>query len=217
MRIREILPNVAKGVKRLMDYPFSENDDDQVSSSQSGPYGDHWDVLWLGHCGCLGPYDGRIYSFNDLTAPPKWAEFSRVATDPSRPYVRPDNLRIVHQIEDIMCTYAYAVTLEGARKLREAGQESWLPWDNRLRDICIGDRSIRCATVTPQIFGAAYSKTTMGYADETETPPPEANPDNEGKGPTPGLAIQISARRNSHLPWGVSPASWIREWSSTDV
>ena len=204
-----------------MDYPFSDDDDDdyQGPSFQSGPYGDHWDVLWLGHCGCLGPYEGRLYSFNDSTAPPRWAEYSRVSTDPSHPYARPDNLRIVHQIEDIMCTYAYAVTLEGARKLREAGQESWLPWDNRLRDICIDDRSVRCATVTPQVFGAAYSKTTMGYTDEleTETLPPSMNPYNEGRGPTPGLAIQISARRNSHLPRGISPAYWIREWPSTDV
>ena len=195
-----------------MDSPVSEDDDDQIPSSQSGPYGDHWDVLWLGHCGCLGPYEEHLYSFNDTTAPPRWAEYSRVATDPTRPYTRPDNLRIVHQIEDIMCTYAYAVTLEGARKLRELGRESWLPWDNRLRDICIGESSVRCATVTPPAFGAAYSKTTMGYTGKEDTPPAEINPDNERRGPTPGAGIQISARRNSHLPLGISPASWIREW-----
>ena len=211
MRIRDILPMVAKGVKRVLDYPFSENDDHDAPSSQSGPYGDHWDVLWLGHMGSGGPYDGRVYTFNDSTAPPRRAEFSLVATDPLDQYVRPDNVRIVHEIHDSFGSYAYAVSLEGARKLRKAGQESFIPWDNRLSEICTQLPSVRCATVTPQLFTTAYSKSTMAYIDGV-TPPPATNPDNEGRGPTPGPAIQISARRNSHLPHGVSPASWIREW-----
>lgn len=197
-----------------MDYTFTEDndddDDDQASSSQSSPYGDYWDVLWLGHCGALGPYQGRVYSFNDSTAPPKKFEYAILGTDPPDPYERPDNLRAVHPIYWTLCTYAYAVTLKGARKLRNAGQKSSEPWDLRLNNICRDIPSVRCASVSPQLFTAAFSPTTIDY--DGQMLPALTNPDNDKLGPIPGPAIQISARRNSQLAPGVSPQSWILEW-----
>lgn len=195
-----------------MDYPFSEDDDDQAPSSQSGPYGDRWDVLWLGHCGSMGPFEGRVYQFNDSTAPPGQFEYTIVGADPPDPYIRPDNLRLVYELKWNVCTYAYAVTTDGARKLRMAGEDSSIPWDLRLNDICQQNPSVRCMTVWPQVFTAAFSTPTIRYTGQLQLPPPPSNPDNQGRGPRPGPAIQISARRNSQLAQGAPRESWIREW-----
>ena len=209
LRIRDTLPGVAKGVKRVMDFPFSEDDGDGAPSSQAGPYGDHWDVIWLGHCAALGPYEGRVYQFNDSATVPKRFEYNILGVEPPDPYIRPHNLRLVYEAKYALCTYGYAVTLEGARKLRKAGQESSFSWDIRLTNLCQDDPSNRCAIVYPQIITAAYSKPAIMHSSELE--PPSTNSFN--KGPTPGPAIQMSARRNSHLvAQGVPRADWIREW-----
>lgn len=207
LRIRDTLLGVARGVKRVMDFPFSGDDGDGAPSSQAGPYGDHWDVIWLGHCGSLRSSEGRVYQFNDPAAAPKTSEYAIIGAEDSD--TRPDDIRLVYELRDAVCSWGYAVTLEGARKLRKAGEESSMPWDLRLNELCKDDASIRCATVYPQIISAAYSKPAIQYSSEM-TPPP-TNPFNQG--PTPGPAIQISARRNSHLvAQGVPRAQWIKEW-----
>lgn len=210
LRIREILPLVAKGVKKVMDYPFSEDGDDQTPP-QSGPYGDHWDVLWLGHCASLGPYDGRVYTFHDPTAPPKELEYAIVALSTPETYVREDDVRLVFEVNYSLCTYGYAVSLEGARKLRKYASTSSDAFDLTLTNLCVEHRSFRCVSVWPQVISAAYSKPTIDYDEQMQLLPPPINPYVDG--PTPGPSLQISARRNSLLTaQGVSREQWIREW-----
>lgn len=200
----------------VMDCSFlEEEEDDQALSSQSDPYGHYWDVLWLGHCGSLGPHNGRVYPFNDSTSPPMRFEYLTMALDPPDPAKRPDNLRAVYAYEErwTLCTYAYAVSLEGARKLRQAGEESFsMPWDLRLNHLCREIPAFRCAVVSPAIITAAFSASAIRYPDQTRLPPPLANPGNDRVGPNPGPGIQISARRNSKLAPGASRASWVPEW-----
>lgn len=213
MRIRESLAMVAKGVTRLMDYPFSVHDADQTSSSSpSSPYGNGWDVLWLGHCGGLGPYDGRVYPLNDPSAPPQRFEYNILAGDLPDPGIRPDHLRTVHEVRYNWCTYAYAVTLEGARKIRKLGQASSDPWDLRLNNMCRDEGTVRCATVSPQLFTAAYSKPNIHYPEGMKLAPPLTNPYNDRLAPKAGPSIQISARRNSQLAPTSPRSSWILEW-----
>ena len=188
------------------------HDDHQARSSPSSPYGDRWDVLWLGHCGGQGPYQGRVYPLNDPVVPPKRFEYTILDEDPPDPYIRPDRLRIVHEVHYNLCTYAYAVTLEGARKLRRLGTTSSEPWDLRLNNICRGLPAVRCATVSPQLFTAAYSKPSIHYTGQLEVLPPSTNPDNDRLGPRPGPGIQVSARRNSRLGREAPRSSWIWEW-----
>lgn len=209
LRIRQTLPSVAKGIKNVMDYPFAENDDGSPSP-QPGVYGDRWDVIWFGHCGSLGPYEGRVYQFNDTSAPPAEFDYTIIASDPPDPYIRPDHRRMVYELKWNLCSYAYAVTLEGARKLRRAGAKSFKPWDLRLNDICQEDPTVRCATVWPAIVTAAYSPPTIDYDGQPQGPP--INHYMAG-GTTPGPALQISARRNSDLVGpAISPADWLKEW-----
>ena len=212
MRVRESLTLIAKGVNWVMDYPFFIDDHHQARSSPSSPYGDRWDVLWLGHCGGLGPYQGRVYPLDDPVAPPPRFEYAIVAIDSPDPYPRPDRLRIVHEVRYNLCTYAYAVSLEGARKLRRLGTTSSEPWDLRLTEICRDTPAVRCASVSPQLFTAAYSDPNIHDSDGLRLSPPSTNPDNDRLGPRPGPGIQLSARRNSRLGREAPRSSWIWEW-----
>lgn len=139
----------------------------------TSPYGDGWDLLWLGHCGVQQPVGN-----------PKdgWAERSRVlsrgavvrlgdATVPQAKHIHswdddgharfreayPDHTRVTHHSLDAVCTFAYAVSQAGARKiLYELGL--WKmddPFDLGLRQFCDGimghGRHI-CLTTQPSLF-----------------------------------------------------------------
>ena len=180
------------------------------------PYGDDWDVLWLGHCGT----DFPMRSAPAEEAPDK-DDTNRVA-DPSHrpPLLRvlvqndptvpdPENLkphpfalkdkladmyaphtRVVHASSATICTQAYAVSQEGARKLLwQFGLETLTNgWDFMLRDWCDGlyatteaqasaqegmDTNTKlvkgpvCVTVQPPLFSHHYGK---GAASDITAP-----------------------------------------------
>ena len=68
MRIKTIMPRLAKGIKALVDWPF--NKPHHVIDPRIEPYGDSWDILWIGHCGSNHDGNIRMYSWNDTTVPP---------------------------------------------------------------------------------------------------------------------------------------------------
>lgn len=93
------------------------------------PYGDDWDVLWLGHCGTELPTASpteasslmsllRVTLADDATVPAP-------ASLKPHPFALPDRLgvlyaphtRVVHAAHGTVCTQAYAVSQQGARKL----------------------------------------------------------------------------------------------------
>lgn len=146
------------------------------------PYGDNWDLLWLGHCGMRRPmtrtlinlvgvdedwYDisaflpkGVIKQHNDITVPEKkhlhwWHDgpFEEFRSN------FPEHTRATHHAVGAVCTFAYAVTQAGARKaLYEMGMMQMNdPFDLMLRDFCDRKRGhegngSRCLTVQPSLF-----------------------------------------------------------------
>lgn len=202
------------------------------------PYGDDWDVLWLGHCGTNFPQassaaaessDIKLESSKqNLSGNPKRkrevpAPNSRtgyqpkenpnrvqtpllripIANDPTVPepqYLKPHpfalgdplgeeyppHTRIVHAASETICTQAYAVSQQGARKLLwQFGLESLTAgWDLMLKDWCdgryfdgssyksgegdpsrAGDAKRRppiCVTVQPPLFSHHYGKGPAG-------------------------------------------------------
>ena len=134
------------------------------------PYGDGWDVLWLGHCGVNFPNTeladaaqksknlpkGRVVHLNDETVPePKYLKMLAEYEDPVKIY--PPHSRIVHHAMGSICSLAYAVTQASARQiLYDMGIKSFeAPFDLMLRDYCQGSgvRSYHpCLTVQPQLF-----------------------------------------------------------------
>ncbi|OIW26394.1 hypothetical protein CONLIGDRAFT_662915 [Coniochaeta ligniaria NRRL 30616] len=160
VRLKPLLEVVAAGVR---------------SVKPSSPYGDDWDVLWLGHCGEPFPEDlpepeirglgaddparvamGRKFTvLNDATVPPRervtgLVNFTRYA----------EHTRWVHVTAAPICTFAYALSQRGARKVLFDLSVDGLrgPFDNALAGLCRraegGDRGLdaKCFSVTPPVF-----------------------------------------------------------------
>ena len=159
----------------------------------SSPYGDGWDILWLGHCGTRFPTSeiearaatsgnipkGRVVLLNDPTVPEHdyLADLLSKDDDPRSKY--PQHTRVVHHAMGSQCSLAYAISQAGARKLLyEMGIKSFSrEYDLMLQDLCQGtnDREIlNCITVQPQLLNHHrpagnpndYSDITDHSADE---------------------------------------------------
>lgn len=173
VRLRSQLEEVAKGSRELLGGGHARSD-------PHSPYGDNWDVLWIGHCGEPFPelldenkdkpldHPGLRYMKhkyvieNDPTVPPP--EHTTGLVD----FHAHPHTRWVHITAAPICTFAYALSQQGARKVlfdlsvdRLAGA-----FDNALAGLCRrsvaavgeenaeGDRGLdtKCISVTPPVF-----------------------------------------------------------------
>jgi GR25 family glycosyltransferase involved in LPS biosynthesis len=154
-------------------YPSPRDNSDPVDISYSSlsptipvvdsPYGNGWDVLWLGHCGNSFPDKerdrniprGRVI-INDHTVPSTQHYVIDYGSDEL--VVRyPNHTRAISHTGNPACSLAYAVTQKAARRiLYEFGLKSfYAPFDLMLRLWCDGrdGRKVRgCYTVQPQYF-----------------------------------------------------------------
>lgn len=170
VRLRSQLEDVAKGSRTLLG----------SGSSPSSPYGDGWDVLWIGHCGEPFPefldenkdkpadhpglqYMKTRYAIeNDATVPPPDRTTGMINFH-AYPYTR-----FVHISAAPICTFAYALSQAGARKVLFDLSVDHLTgaFDNALASLCrrsvssVGeenpgnDRGLnaKCISVTPPVF-----------------------------------------------------------------
>ncbi|KAF4548250.1 Hypothetical protein D9617_30g011550 [Elsinoe fawcettii] len=125
--------------------------------------GNEWDVLWLGHMGdaqvavrfesshsndcSVRQDDHRSISYLDETVP--------IIEDRSPGfndrYTFPDKTRVVHMSDFPLCTFGYAVSLQGARKiLFRMEQEIDTNYDTDLANHC--RTGLDCLSVTPPLF-----------------------------------------------------------------
>lgn len=141
---------------------------DQVTiAPTSSPYGDidRWDVLWLGHCGAKFPAGddeasspplARVVISNDKTVPAHHDyDMGWGSSELKDEY--PEHTRIVARARDNLCSIAYAVSQQGARRiLYELGVRGvHKAFDLELHDFCDGleGRKMRtCLTVQPELF-----------------------------------------------------------------
>ena len=116
---------------------------------QKSPYGNAWDLLWLGHCGDLLPLPGsQVLSAIDETLPES-PLYREVYGDHS---FHPPHLRMVYSSRSPVCTYAYAVTAEAALRIYQlaAGRRERIITID-LRNWC-RNGTLRCVTVNPELF-----------------------------------------------------------------
>ncbi|KAK8852203.1 glycosyltransferase family 25 protein [Apiospora arundinis] len=126
------------------------------TSSSDHPYGEDWDVIWLGHCGTAFPEEGntslpllRVVIGDDPTVPaPRHLKPHPFAFHDAIGQLYPPHTRVVHAAASptTACTLAYAVSQRGARKLLwQFGLEDFASqWDLMLGNWCSGgyvDRS----------------------------------------------------------------------------
>lgn len=153
-------------------------------------YGDDWDVLWLGHCGTDFPPDNsqvpplRVAISGDDTVPaPKHLKPHPFALQDKLGELYPPHTRVIHASSGTVCSLAYAVSHQGARKLlREFDSHYDAQWDLMLQKWCEGgyhlrgrsnpksdpdtddvdpeDQGIRpiCVTVQPPLFSHHFAK-----------------------------------------------------------
>ncbi|GAW11049.1 hypothetical protein ANO14919_003880 [Xylariales sp. No.14919] len=156
IRLKGQLKQVAEGARTLMP----------TSARSSSPYGNGWDVIWMGHCGeifpevlpeNLGkPEHPKYIIYDDETVPP----LSKVSGLVNfREY--PEFTRFVHVAGGPICSFAYALSQSGARKVLMGLSVDRLggAFDNALADFCrdgasgnLNGLQAKCISVTPPIF-----------------------------------------------------------------
>ena len=91
-----------------------------TSSEPLSPYGDGWDMLWLGHCAQNSPAKpfSRFIIANDTTVRPAGIRLHLWNPESTLTYDLPHNrtTRVVYRSAGGMCSYAYALSYAGARK-----------------------------------------------------------------------------------------------------
>ncbi|KAI9781930.1 MAG: hypothetical protein M1816_002153 [Peltula sp. TS41687] len=152
------------------------------------PFGDGWDLLWLGHCGqrfpnlrgdeewasrSRGQAKGRVVRLNDPTVPEK--KYLKVLSEPDDiAATYPPHTRVIHHPMDLRCSLAYGVTQSMARHVIYEMSVKKLsgPFDIMLREMCEGlnGRGHRvCIGPEPQLFNHHRpAGNTNSYSDITD-------------------------------------------------
>jgi len=148
VRLLSQMQDFAKGVRSLAEIP--------ETTFQHSPYGDDWDLLWVGHCGEVLPKgDDRRYVIKDdeTVAPKEHQPWLKALKD------YPERTRIIHKAGAPICAFAYAVSARGARKILLAlamdldMKNANLNLDNALAYLCRDGRfDIKCYSVQPMLF-----------------------------------------------------------------
>ncbi|KAI0178291.1 glycosyltransferase family 25 protein [Pestalotiopsis sp. NC0098] len=188
--LKSQLEKVARGARELFE----------SAPSPISPYGDGWDVLWLGHCGEVFPelldenrkkaaedaglrYMQRKFVIeNDPTVPPRDKLTGIMDFRQS-----PEGTRWVHITGAPICTFAYALSHRGARKVLFDLSVDHLggPFDNSLASLCrravsavgdpdaprAGDRGLdtKCISVTPPVFFHHKAKGNLAGDSDIQT------------------------------------------------
>ncbi|KAH0344143.1 glycosyltransferase family 34 protein, partial [Aureobasidium melanogenum] len=180
--LRAQMTELAKGARWLSG---KETEDNYPRS----PYGDEWDLLWVGHCSTR-PRNGDnrrwvIPKDPTVTPPDHRREFQKPPMErwETGPYA--DNqTRIVFVPEWGSCTAAYALSLRGAQKMLY--RQSLLPFNNPIDDgmghMCGGGVAegipFRCIAPFPSIVGVSRPAGGVNRAsDINEDRPEDANVD----------------------------------------
>lgn len=143
IRIVEQMQRFAVATKELLKHGGQDN---TLSKHTNSPYGEGWDILWIGHCGGFHGNTTSVPHYiiqNDETVPPpmamddmlfdlspylKWNQVvpgptcsAHAGRDPpgkkcDSPRLAPQD-RIVQERAKPVCTASYAISLQGARKI----------------------------------------------------------------------------------------------------
>jgi len=128
------------------------------------PYGDDWDLLWLGYCmqGLPRPEStvhskARVVQKSDTTVPtPERLGSDFTPHNMLKDY--PAHTRLYHHTHKPVCSTGYALSRRGARKvlweLSVNHYDSGSAYDVMLINLCHGDRKtkLNCLSTSPALF-----------------------------------------------------------------
>ncbi|EXJ57845.1 uncharacterized protein A1O5_12403 [Cladophialophora psammophila CBS 110553] len=162
VRLRSLLTDFALAsdtiLSRRDSVPLKFRELSFAHTPVSSPYGDGWDVLWLGHCGMeISERSCTVIHEDDETVPEVQFlhSWNQDETSPLVGY-RP-HTRVVTEQKDGVCSLAYAVSQAGARGLLSSLGLKRMnnAFDLMLREWCEGtheEHPHRCIGVLPQLF-----------------------------------------------------------------
>ncbi|KAE8379172.1 hypothetical protein BDV26DRAFT_303758 [Aspergillus bertholletiae] len=160
--LRQQLAEFARGVRTLTN---------NQKESKKAPYGTNWDILWVGGCASGAKQNETNFYVipNDPTVPNtsirgpwespagpsiKWRE--------EHPEWPVDSTRYIYRANMGCCTFGYAVTLEGARRILAELSVNYLnlPVDNAMSDLCAGSNrpQLKCYAPFPNLIGTFRSE-----------------------------------------------------------
>ncbi|KAI4208920.1 MAG: hypothetical protein LQ351_008093 [Letrouitia transgressa] len=161
---RSLLQYFALGSQMLLSSPANEPPQSPLKAPRS-PYGDGWDLLWLGHCAShTSTTDHRrfVISNDPSTTPPNHRTNFGGVPDMS-PY---DNTtRIVFMNSGGTCLYSYALSYRGAQKMIFYNSMNYQdhPIDFGINDLCkLPERNFKCVGIFPQIVDNHRAAGTRG-------------------------------------------------------
>lgn len=141
VNIRKQAPLVSDAVRNLT----------RQTKEDQAPYGREWDVLWMGHCSDPPNVEQPMIVFDDATVinRDRYRGLNRYITE-----VLQEGQRSVHHSWNPVCTFAYAVSAKGVRKLlNQASLGVGGAFDLMLMHAC-QDKIVDCISVNPEIFDA---------------------------------------------------------------
>ncbi|KAL4745628.1 hypothetical protein BDW72DRAFT_198452 [Aspergillus terricola var. indicus] len=114
------LQSFALSVRALqLQNPIDADTNAYAATTEASPYGNNWDILWLGHCSIKCNFSAPYYlAPNDPTVPPP-EHFLPYWRDPP-PHERPPTARMTCPITDGVCSIVYAVSFRSAQKILAA-------------------------------------------------------------------------------------------------
>ncbi len=114
INLKAQLPPIAAGTQKLL-----QNASRPASYTPHSPYGDDWDLLWLGHCASTARSDtARMLIHNDPTVRPPSKKWEMWGSGYNwRGPGMTNSTRVVSRANNAICTNAYAVSLKGAHKI----------------------------------------------------------------------------------------------------
>lgn len=141
----------------------------------ASPYGDNWDILWIGHCGTWYHEEDNRRMFvipQDPTAEPLQLRQNVDQPDLSHwetgPHADP-RTRIVFNSKGGVCTAGYAISQQGARKA--LFHMSMIPYNDPVDwgyvNLCNDKKmNMTCVSVFPQLVGVSRpTANTSKYSD----------------------------------------------------
>lgn len=138
----------------------SASQDVHIDSKMNSPYGDDWDLLWLGHCGTRNREDedqNYYVIHDDPTAIPQelWG-YPRRQPNLTPPALRGNHTRVIYEPVRGLCMFGYALSLRGAQRLlyHQSISGKAAVSDRALQRIC-NDRfmGFRCIAPYPTLIG----------------------------------------------------------------
>ena len=189
-----------------------------TSAPEMYPYGLDWDVLWLGHCGDIfNRSDPRNIAIYDSAMLPL-DRLRNVFFDPEFYLQFRTQTRILHRSAGPVCTFAYAVTLKGAKKLRNWASTTGEAFDVKLSQGC-RTGALKCLSVSPEVIhhqrmpGTASLSTGGGWRKNVKQVDPFEKSDGSLVSPTltiSELKIPASDRVFTHNILHSARCNWNR-------